>query len=125
MTRRWKDDPPQLAPQPVIVVSSRHRAPVPPEAAGATRFAELAKTHGWAVRVAYSLADVPARPRKTAHRLAIASVRFGRGDRRASGWATWYREDGGPWRFHSGWLQWKRYGLRELRARIQSSEATE
>jgi hypothetical protein len=115
--RRWGGEPRPAVPRPIVLVSSRDGAQVP-NVAGAARLARAAEAAGWLARQTYALADVPAAPRRAAHRLASVAVRFARVG--AFGWATWHSVDDGPWRYAGGCLAFERLGLRELTARVSA-----
>lgn len=109
--RKWGNEPEAETPRPVVLVSSRDGAPVPP-VAGAVRLAKALGAVGWSVGATYALAEVPDTSRRAAHQLASVGVRFTRAAER--GWACWYEVDGGGWRFSCAYLGMQRMGLREL-----------
>jgi len=88
----------------------------------AVKLAVLAESHGWVARQTYALADVPTeyylngRLAKAGHQLASLMVRLRRGADR--GWAAWYREDEGPWRFDHAFVGMHRVTFTELTERI-------
>lgn len=113
--RTWGKPAPEAAPEPVVLVSSRDAQPAPVVPA-ARRLAALAGGHGWAVRVTYALAEVPAQRGRAAYRLASVAVRLARGGSR--GVAIWYSRSDGAWRYASGLVDLHQYGLRALTERL-------
>lgn len=122
--RRWGNEDAPTTTAPTVLVSSRDDAPVP-HVAGSARLAKVAGGHGWAARLTYALADVPARfhlngtVAKAGHRLASVAVRLARGAVR--GWAMWHREDTGGWRFAVAYIGTERLGLRSMLDRLAVS----
>lgn len=118
--RVWHREPTEET-RPVVLVSSRDDAPVP-RVAGAVKLVKAAETNSWMALQTYALADMPevrwqnGNVRKAAHRLASVAVRLVRDVK--FGYAVWYSEDDGPWRFGAAFVasagEYTGYAYRDL-----------
>lgn len=119
--RKWAGDEEPEAPRPVVLVSSRDDAPVPP-VAGAVRLAKAAGAAGWTVRQTWAVAVMPATSQRSSFWLASVALRLTRG----GAWAVafWYQRDGLQWKFATAHLGNRLVGARELAAALREVQCT-